>query len=53
MKAERFNEVASPDGTDKSSPFENAKNFLKLLVKCQTVNRENDCFNFKVLFSIF
>ena len=53
MKAERFNEVASPDGTDKSSPFQNAKNFLKLLVKCQTVNRENDCFNFKVLFPIF
>lgn len=53
MKAERFNEVASPDGTDKSSPFQNAKNFLKLLVKCQTVNRANDCFNFKVLFPIF
>lgn len=53
MKAEHFNEVASPDGTDKSSPFQNAKNFLKLLVKCQTVNRENDCFNFKVLFPIF
>lgn len=53
LSSEHFNEVASPDGTDKSSPFQKAKNFLKLLVKCQTLNRENDYFNFKVLFPIF